>query len=345
MSLSLKAIIVLLVLAIFPGETLADQEGSGFSYRAHTADRRHVFVMLNREDPAAPEDKDEMFPLSGMYLNDGTASPLWTVEWGGSVYLPNGGEYIVKRGRWARYSGTYGEEAFTFYSRNQPLRSYSAKELVDFPWLLSHTASHYTLTVEECENSPGDGSILRVGGSEYPNNGSVRFDEGSRTMAVRTQLGDWLVFDLANGEMVSASRPARMICIAAFTFFLAAYLFFRYRFAGSRSPRGIHVVVGFIAPILLIVVPTGASYLKSAAACMPEYSPTLFTQIWLAFYLFPPFVVNLIVPSSAGSETVITVSSVATGAQTAVFWSILVLAFALLDRLTARVVLKLRGDG
>jgi hypothetical protein len=342
MALSRIYVILFLVLLIGPSAARADQEGSGYSYRAYTADRKHVFVMLNREAPASLPDKDAQYSVSGMYLNDGSTTPIWTVDWAGGVYLPNGGEYIVRRGRWARYSGTYNEEEFTLYRRNQPLRSYTVQDLVDFPWLLSHSASHYTVLEEACEATHKDGSVVIVGGSEYPNNGSVRFDDANRKMEIRTQLGDRLRFDLISGEMISANRPARMICVAAFAFLLLVYLTLRY--LGVRVTVRIesNVVTGFLAAIAIITVPTIAVYAVAAAACEPEFAPNFFDRMLLAVYLLPPYLISLIAPNPPGSETVITVGSVATGLKTVGFWSVAIVAFTLLDRLVSKALFELR---
>src|SRR5690348_4563734 len=120
-------LIVLTFIALLPCfafEAFADQEGGGFPYKVFTSDRKHVFVMLNRHDRTEPPFKDGHYSSSGMYLNDGSNVPLWSVDWGAGVYLPNGGEYVVRRGAWARYSGSYKEEAFTFFYRNELLETF-----------------------------------------------------------------------------------------------------------------------------------------------------------------------------------------------------------------------------
>lgn len=332
-------LIALTFIALLPclaSYALADQEGGGFAYKAFTADRKHVFVMLNRNDPSEPSFKDDLYPSSGMYLNDGSNVALWSVDWGAGVYLPNGGEYVVRRGAWARYSGSYEEEAFTFFYRNELLETFRVKNLVDFPWLLSHTASHYTWSTSSC-SAPGvgDGSVVRVGGSEYPNNSGVRFDDQNRTMEVETQLGDRLVFDFTTGTMIAASRPARTICIAAFFLLLIAYLFYRYVAVGGEgfSISASNLVIGFLIITALVSIPTTVtSFTGAHDTCDSEFAPTLYKRIWLAYYLIPPYVMSFIVGSEVGQQIMIVVGSWGTILRTALFWSGAIFVFALLDR-------------
>lgn len=346
-----SAFVTLILLGCFVVPTLADQEGGGFAYKAYTADQKHVFVMLNQANRLQPAYKDDLYPESGMYLNDGSVISLWTVDWSGRVYLPNGGKFVVRRGPWARYSGRYNEEALTFFYRDQLLRSYRSKDLVDFPWLLSHTASHYTWSPPECATRPGfeDGSVVSVGGNEYPNNTFVRFDDQKKTMEVETQLGDRLMFDLTTGLMISASRPARTICVLAFSILLIVYVFYHYRASGRAKETLIspsNFLIGFLVCGSLISLPTIATFFTGAAdVCDGEDAPTLYTRIWLAYYLIPPYFMNLFTDFVADSEILITPGSVGTLMRTALFWSGATAVFAVLDKFVARAFRRLRRSG
>jgi hypothetical protein len=282
-----------------------------------------------------------------MYINDGSNVPLWSVDWAGGVNLPNGGDYVVRRGAWARYSGSYAEEAFTFFYRNELLETFRVKNLVDFPWLLSHTASHYTWSTSSCSApSVGDGSVVRVGGSEYPNNSGVRFDDQNRTMEVETQLGDRLVFDLTTGAMIEASRPSRTICTAAFSLLLIAYFLYRYVAVDRKgfSISASNLVLGFLICTALISIPTiVTSFTRAVYLCDVEYAPTLYQQIWLAYYLIPPYVMSFITRSGAGEEIMIVLGSWVTILRTALFWSGAIFVFALFDRAVMLAFLFLRS--
>ena len=88
----MKALLCLVLLISFGQVVLADQEGVSPSYTAVTPDKKHIFVMLSGGFRYGLTDRqNELYPASGMYLNDGSSFPLWTVDWTAGVYLPNGG--------------------------------------------------------------------------------------------------------------------------------------------------------------------------------------------------------------------------------------------------------------
>src|SRR5688572_16685795 len=100
-----KTFFAVLFFLVFQSSALADTEGMIFPYTAETADKKHVFVVV---DPKCGLCwGDDRYKQSGMYLNDGSAVPLWTVDWRNYIFLPNGGRHVVRLGRWARYSAAY----------------------------------------------------------------------------------------------------------------------------------------------------------------------------------------------------------------------------------------------
>lgn len=116
-----KIILIFLFLFTLPliGFTQHPDSDRIISYTAETADKKYIFVMPNRiGDDYFVSDK---YKQRGMYFNDGSTIPLWTVDWKGRVYLPNDGKHIIRLGR-LNYSATYREDVFTFIAEGKNLK-------------------------------------------------------------------------------------------------------------------------------------------------------------------------------------------------------------------------------
>lgn len=241
------------LLFIFIPDTFADQEGPPPDYTASSPDGKHIFVMAGEHGLAAYQ-----YPASGMYVNDGSREPLWTVEWHAFASIPNGGDYVVRHGKWANYSGRYDEEAISFLAKGVVLRAYSAEELVDFPWLLSHSVSHYTWGAGWCPSDSSDGVQIDRNGEHYKSR-SVAFDGENQTVEIRTELGDRLTFDLRTGEWIRSWRPATITTVVLLVALLLTYLLFRKRTAAKFLHRSAlrlsNVLVGLLFTLALLVGP------------------------------------------------------------------------------------------
>ena len=84
---------------ILPVVAAADSEGSSYEYSMKSADEKYIFVMLRGCNHG--EDihfyPSEKYPESGLYLNDGSAVPLWTVDWCGWVGQDEAGGGVGSR--------------------------------------------------------------------------------------------------------------------------------------------------------------------------------------------------------------------------------------------------------
>src|SRR4051794_40464122 len=88
--LSPTLVVLITVLSI---PAFADSPAPPTSYKKLTPDQKYVFVMLSpfapdREagrliEPYASDVRTirETYPNSGLYPNDGSTTPLWTVDW------------------------------------------------------------------------------------------------------------------------------------------------------------------------------------------------------------------------------------------------------------------------
>ncbi len=179
---------------------LADSVAVPHSYAHASSDNRYIFVMLS---PKAESDgtgqptevRNEALRLrktykeSGLYRNDGSLEPLWTVNWYSSdVLVSSDGSHLIRMGPWA---SSTTDEALTFFDKGKEIRSYAINELVDFSWLLPHTVSHFT----------------------WKDNATL--DDSRRTLILTTLTHETYVFDITTGKIVSTRRLGRRVIAGA----------------------------------------------------------------------------------------------------------------------------------
>ena len=167
-----------------------------FSHKTLSPDGQFVFVVLAPLTKEEEWDKwigergaevraiREKWTASGMYRNDGSITPLWTVDWYAyNVAVPSDGEHVVR----FQTPGlqTFSGPTLGFYHRGELVRGYDLPELVGLPFLTS------------------DDWLA-----------SRHVDDASQTITVETRLGDRYVFDVRTGEMVSRFRPLRCAVVA-----------------------------------------------------------------------------------------------------------------------------------
>ena len=181
---------------LMPLPAFADTEAMRRSYVSPSANNKFLFVMIASIEIESDgisygdEGKKEAqrirakYPSSGMYLNDGSTKPLWTVDWyAHSVLVASDGNHIIRRGGWAT---KLSDEAFTIFEQNKVIRSYQISDLVDTELLLPHTAHHFQW--EE----------------------AIALDDYNHTLFVSTLSKERYVFDLLTGETISVEKPIRM---------------------------------------------------------------------------------------------------------------------------------------
>ena len=103
-----------------------------FSYTAETADKKYILVMRDSDPYRDDYFVGDRYKQSGMYLNDGSTTPIWTVDCKQRVYLPSDGKHIIRLGR-LPYSATYREDAFTFTAEGKDIKTYQTRDLITFP--------------------------------------------------------------------------------------------------------------------------------------------------------------------------------------------------------------------
>lgn len=202
----------------------ADQEGGILPYQIESADRRFVFVMAKRCWPRQQGADEPIGPYtqSGLYKNDGSTTPLWTVDWCGRVLLPSDGIHVIRSGPWASWGG---DEAFSFYSRGRLLRTYRVGDLVDWPELLPHSVSHFEwLRSLNPEGREEVYPLVFPRYSEDETSQAITARRHAERIVVRTLHGDSYVFALGTGEIVSRRRPLRTTVRALVAASVLAYV-------------------------------------------------------------------------------------------------------------------------
>jgi hypothetical protein len=216
----------------------ADTERVIQPYTLETADKKYIFVMLRsvgRQNTFLRQS--DKYPQNGLYLNDGSSNPLWTVDWPGFVILPADGIHMVRRGPWPRQEDGYNVEALSFFANGKLLKSYSVRDLVDFPWLLPDSVSHYRWRQELPANSPFDKVIFRLldGDEFYERDQGVTIDNNAGTLKLATLNGEEYSFEFKSGRILQANRPMRNKVALLLIVILAAYLIYLWR--ASAKPE------------------------------------------------------------------------------------------------------------
>ncbi|HKZ55002.1 MAG TPA: hypothetical protein VJ123_05955 [Anaerolineales bacterium] len=183
--LVLSVLCVLLVPASI--SVFADWPRIPYDYTQLAPGGRFVFVMLTPEEERQVPSIRSQYPEAGMYRNDGSATPLWTVDWYSfKVDLTSDGVYLVRWGPWPGW-GEFGELALAFYRNGHKLKSYKVRDLVAIPELLPRSASHY--------------QWLK----------SALFNDAARVVKVETYNGETYAFDVTTGAVILSSPCGRSI--------------------------------------------------------------------------------------------------------------------------------------
>lgn len=173
-----------------PAGVLADSPAPPVDYTKTSPNGEYIFVMLAREDDTSAYNqthqivkKEEIrskYPQSGLYRNDGSSAPLWTVDWYSfGVFVFSDGVHLVKLGPWA-LSNNYSELALAFYRSGEETKRYSVSALVAHPSSLPQSVSHYMWA----RSSSFD---------DHPTN----------RLHVETYNGERYIFDVTSGQIIS----------------------------------------------------------------------------------------------------------------------------------------------
>jgi hypothetical protein len=218
-----------LALAAFATPASADPPPFPQTYRTVAPGGRFAFVMLSPmpslDESGAGKEVRQAYPQSGMYRNDGSTDPLWTVDWyAQAVELAADGVHLVRPGPWAwlrrdeaKRIPDLDQEAVNFFAAGRLIRTYQIGELVDQPDRLPISVSHFQWVA----------SKQLSGEFEY---------------TVTTRDGNHFVFDIRTGAILSESRsvpPGRWwVVVAVPVVFVGAWLLWRRRCRRGAADTG-----------------------------------------------------------------------------------------------------------
>ncbi len=244
---------LLLLLVPLPDAALADSVAPPTDYTRVTEDGRYVFVMLVPKGYPTYAEKDETirrrYPQSGLYLKDGSATPLWTVDWYAyEVKVSSDGHHLVRWGPWpTKYD--YDALAVAFYEDGRETKDYRVKDLVAIPQRLPESVSHYTWRKDSS------------------------FDDSRDRLAIETLNGEQYVFDTTSGELVGGSLPSKRwqaafeavavamawVGLVALLGLAVTMIGFSIQLVQRRPVRGWAVAAGGCAVVLVLLVVISSS--------------------------------------------------------------------------------------
>ena len=116
-----------------------------------SVDEKYVFVAVAPKDSEMASmyiTKPELdkYPETGLYRNDGSTTPLWTLEtvsFSINVWIPADGVHFIAEGPWPHDRENFSDVALLFFDRGKLIKSYRVNELVAHPEDLPRSTSHY----------------------------------------------------------------------------------------------------------------------------------------------------------------------------------------------------------
>ncbi len=162
MSAAARSILVIQVIVLSLAlcvPAIADTPAPPRDYVKETENGQYVFVMLAPPERWVSKDPEirKAYGASGLYRNDGSSTPLWTIDWYSfTVYPASDGRHIVRMGPWA---SSVDQLALAFYENGKELKSYLIRDLVKNLLMLKHTVSHF-FWQKELKYNDKEGTIL-----------------------------------------------------------------------------------------------------------------------------------------------------------------------------------------
>ncbi len=170
----------------------------GKSYKKVIPGGKYVFVMIrpiSAEDETRGEDEASSqeiralrrtYTQSGLYRDDGSTTPLWTIDWSeASVDVASDGVHLVRHAGWPLWDAD--REAVSFFANGKLIRSYKIKDLVGHPKSLERSA----FEIYWCRDQ--------------------KFDDSKLTYTIDTAEVKRFVFDVTTGEIISRWHPVQTV--------------------------------------------------------------------------------------------------------------------------------------
>lgn len=158
----------------------ADSIAVPFSYSINVGNEKYIFIMLGDGDLRSKNG--DQFNKSGLYNNDGSIKPLWTVDfYTYQAYLTTNGKYLVEMGPWAKLINDKPDTssvAFALYENGKKFKTYNVSDFISYTNLLDKSVSHYEWLKE------------------------IKFNKDKGELKILTSLYDYYVIDVKTGKVI-----------------------------------------------------------------------------------------------------------------------------------------------
>jgi hypothetical protein len=157
----------------------------------------------DRHTPSTIREIRATYPMSGMYLNDGSAKLLWPDDgrWFGAPIIAPDGEHVIYEGNWAA-GDQYGWRAVAFARKGVVIREYFDNDIISRPLLK-----------------------FVLNGCDPPRCSKTAFNPQGMTYAIETNQGEIFVFDVTTGTIIDSYSPFPMLYGSAGLVFLVSATF------------------------------------------------------------------------------------------------------------------------
>jgi hypothetical protein len=137
-----RIMLVLTGLLVMPFVAFGDTAAPPRNYVKETGNGKYLFVMLAPDRWGEYGSREiKKYPASGLYRNDGSTDPLWTVAWySHEVYPSSDGRHLVEMGPWA---SDIDQLAVAFHRDGELIKAYAIRDLVLDTSKLKRTVSHF----------------------------------------------------------------------------------------------------------------------------------------------------------------------------------------------------------
>lgn len=245
----LRLLFTLIGIFFLTGPAFASYGERTHGYTVETENKRFILVIHWRKPDGTLEKMKglEKYPANGLYRNDGSTEPLWTVDWSNFALPLNDGRHAIRFGRGgASPQAGYANESFAFLCDGKVLKSYAARDFVEFPTLLPHSICP-GFAVWRAASPSQELQVVLEGSQPYTMNFPDP-DENAHTLLINTLHGDRFVFNYTTGEIVSERRPVRWTFRTVLVISLLFYGWrLRRRLAGARKPLTFRRLAGILA--------------------------------------------------------------------------------------------------
>jgi hypothetical protein len=126
----------------------------------------------------------EKYKVSGLYKNDGSTTPLWTVNWKFpyTVDVSSDGKHVLQWGGAGRH-GEFDTLALAFLENGKEVARYNVDQLVRNPEMLPRSVSYYRWRKQSS------------------------LDDSKGQLNVETENGERYVFDISTGKAIAGDQP------------------------------------------------------------------------------------------------------------------------------------------